>query len=1048
MTARASAHVERDSKAHHARVLAIVVTHNGRRWFKDCLIALNAQTYPSLDVLVVDDATPDGREQPSLRRVAKRHLRRRRWGFLRTRLPQGFGGAINWALSRVRTDAEMLLFLHDDAVLDATAVERLVARLGGDDDTAIVGPKIVGWDDPRYLEEVGMAVDRFGYPYKGLDEGEIDLGQHDVATEVFFVTSTCMLVRHDVFKQLRGWDARMRAFSEDLDLCWRARVGGHLVVVEPKARVRHAIALATGQRASRFTPARYYIRRNRLRTVAKNVSTLRLVALVPQFVLLAFSEMLGFIVLRQPAEIVNLLRALAWNLFTAPQTLSERLRVQRDRRVGDRRMRRLMVRETTRLHAYVSHQTERLEQAWGRSTELVAERSTRAAALSRNLGAWHVSAAAVVLLAVVLGWRHFLWSPPAAVGDLVPFPPGSTALWRAWAAPWQPVELGRPGPAPPAFLVLGMFPVAALGAVGVAQKLLVGVFGLVAFWGAYRLVSEVADRPARVGCGLAYVFGPLGYAGLRTGDLGALAFGAVAPFVLHALLSATGWVGRAGADPARTVARIALGCAIAAAFVPGSLVLLAFVCAVVAVLRMVLGPKRRAATGLGVGLLGIALAWVLLLPWSATWLEPGGLLRVLLQEEPAAYARRFSGHGAVGVLLGRTPEGPGWFGLALPLLAAVALLAGAGQRRRLALALAGVVVAGAWFVSAVASGLIGPLVATPTAAGVLPAAGWAGLAGLAVGAFRLDLPRRRLGLMQAAGVAGLCIAAALLVVGLAPALWRGEWQPGRGTAAAGADVIAQIDSLLRAEAPEGRAFRVLWVGDEWSAGAAPVRDHLLTTSGARVLSDLFATPVGPGAAALGGVIASVEQGTTDAAGHALGAFNVRFVVVARAPGAHRWLGQRDLALVRSADDFTLLENGSPQARAAAYTALPRYVDVLATGDSSLGAGAPAEAIVTATRRSASTYTASQARGPGVVWLAESRNEGWRAFSDDEPLSRTEGGWGNAFALPGDATGRLSISYRRGAADVAWLLAFGLVWIVVLGAAIGGIRMGSTSDGAL
>src|SRR5918992_1176585 len=339
MTARTPAHVERDSKPRRARGLAIVVTHNGRRWLKDCLIALNAQTYPALDVLVVDDATADGSAQPPLRRIAKRHLRKRRWGFLRTRLPQGFGGAINWALSRVRTDAEMLLFLHDDAVLDATAVERMVARLRRDDDTAIVGPKIVGWDDPRYLEEVGMAVDRFGNPYKGLEEGEIDLGQHDVATEVFYVTSTCMLVRHDVFKQLRGWDARMRAFSEDLDLCWRARLFGHSVRVEPLARARHAIALAKGERASRFRPARYYIRRNRFRAVGKNVSGSRLAGLIPQIVLLTIVEMVGFIVLRQPREILNLLRALGWNLVNFPQTFSERARAQRLRKVPDRRLR-------------------------------------------------------------------------------------------------------------------------------------------------------------------------------------------------------------------------------------------------------------------------------------------------------------------------------------------------------------------------------------------------------------------------------------------------------------------------------------------------------------------------------------------------------------------------------------------------------------------------------------------------------------------------------------------------------------------------------------
>src|SRR5687767_7312300 len=83
-----------------------------------------------------------------------------------TTRPLGFGGAINWALSRVKTDAELLLFIHDDAALDPDALEKLVARMMADELSAIVGPKVVDWDDPRRLEEVGMAVDRLGYTYK------------------------------------------------------------------------------------------------------------------------------------------------------------------------------------------------------------------------------------------------------------------------------------------------------------------------------------------------------------------------------------------------------------------------------------------------------------------------------------------------------------------------------------------------------------------------------------------------------------------------------------------------------------------------------------------------------------------------------------------------------------------------------------------------------------------------------------------------------------------------------------------------------------------
>src|ERR671919_811480 len=129
-------------------VLAVVVTHSGRTWLRRCLTSLNTQTYPYLDILVVDDASPDWRHQPHLKRIAKRHVRRRRWAFMRTPRSLGFGGAINWALSRVRTDADMLLFVHDDAVLTPDSVGHMVTRITSDENTAVVGPKIVSWDDP------------------------------------------------------------------------------------------------------------------------------------------------------------------------------------------------------------------------------------------------------------------------------------------------------------------------------------------------------------------------------------------------------------------------------------------------------------------------------------------------------------------------------------------------------------------------------------------------------------------------------------------------------------------------------------------------------------------------------------------------------------------------------------------------------------------------------------------------------------------------------------------------------------------------------------
>lgn len=1015
-------------------ILAVVVTHRGRRWLTDCLVGLNVQTYPYLDVLVVDDASPPD-EGPSLKRVAKRHIRRRRWGYLRTPRSLGFGGAINWALSRVRTKADLLLFIHDDCALEPDAVERMVARLVADETTAIVGPKLVSWDDPERLEEVGMAADRFGYPYKGLEEGELDLGQHDASREVFFVTSTCMLIRHETFRLLRGWDARMRAFSEDLDLCWRARLRGFSIRVEPLARARHAIALARGNRQSRYVPARYFSRRNRLRTVAKNASGVRLLALIPQFLLLTIVEAVGFAVLRQPREILHLARAFGWNLVALPQTLSERARVQRHRKVTDRGLRRLTVRQTTRVRAYIGQKLERFGEAWGSRAELIARQTNVVREVARRLRGWTAVATILLAIGILLGFRHFLWAPPVAFGDLLPYPDRATAMWRAFASPWQGAGLGYPGPAPPAFVFLGIFPVVALGAAGAAQKLLIITLGLAAFAGAYQLVSEVVDRPGRFAAGIAYALGSVGYAALRTGELDALVFGASAPFMLHFLLRLTGWVRPPGWSRGRAAARVAVVAALSAAFVPGTIVLYAVVALVLACSRAVLDRSGVPLRGLVSAAIGLAFAWALLLPWSASWFTQGGVFELLWDRTSPAFTSAYASHEMASVLLGQTPDGPELFGLALPLLGIVAVFAGEGQRRRLALAMWAVVATAGFAVSLASAGIAPPVVATPTEAGVLASAGFAGLAGLAVGVFRLDLVRRGLGWVHAIAIAGFAVAMFLAVAGLAPALWHGEWAPAAPKAAA----VEQVRSLLEAEADAEGQFRVLWVGSEWSPDAAtatrPPTHYFVTGARGRVLTDLFERSAPDASIELARVVASIEEGSTDRGGRLLGAFNIRYVALTPS-SAHEWLTQRDLSLTRDDEEhrYLLLENPQTLDRAAVYRELPVYVSAIEQRDPSLTSAVRDLPRAVAVQLAPSRYVAEEVEGPGTAFLADAQDDAWTASVGGLTLDRTEGGWGNAFAVPAGARGDLRLSHPRPISQLAWLLVIGLAWIAALGAA--------------
>src|SRR5439155_9119138 len=100
---------------------------------------------------------------------------------------RGLPAAVQAALKLdVASRAEYVLILHDDAALEPDAVARLVEVSERIDGVGVVGPKVVDWENPRILRDVGSSTDRFGYPFSPLEEDELDQGQYDRVREVLF----------------------------------------------------------------------------------------------------------------------------------------------------------------------------------------------------------------------------------------------------------------------------------------------------------------------------------------------------------------------------------------------------------------------------------------------------------------------------------------------------------------------------------------------------------------------------------------------------------------------------------------------------------------------------------------------------------------------------------------------------------------------------------------------------------------------------------------------------------------------------------------------
>src|SRR5439155_5857590 len=176
----------------------------------------------------------------------------------------------------VAHEADFLLLLHDDAALDPDAVTRLVeaTTLPGVDRVGVVGAKIVDWNSPRHLRDVGRSADRFGHPYSPLQAGEIDQGQFDRVLEVLAVDPCGVLVAREVWNDVGLFDERLGDDDDDLDFGWRARLPGWRVLMTPLARVRHLAAAERDDRPGRQHSRRYEEDRAALAAVLKNYSVL------------------------------------------------------------------------------------------------------------------------------------------------------------------------------------------------------------------------------------------------------------------------------------------------------------------------------------------------------------------------------------------------------------------------------------------------------------------------------------------------------------------------------------------------------------------------------------------------------------------------------------------------------------------------------------------------------------------------------------------------------------------------------------------------------
>lgn len=1008
-------------------VVAVVVTSDAGPWLEEALASLAAQDYPALSVLVIDAAS---REDPTARVAAvlpNAYIRR-----LATN--PGFAAAANSVLGMVE-GAAFYAFCHDDVVLAPDAI-RLLVEEAVRSNAGIVGPKLVDWDDPGRLLQVGLSADFAGVPAGLVERGELDQEQHDAVRDVLAVPGGLMLVRADLFGALGGFDAAMTLHNEDLDLCWRANLAGARVLVAPDAVARHLEALP---RRRPDDDRRRLQARHRLRTVLKCEGLLGLVVVLPRLVLTHAGEALYALVAGRRAQAADIVAAWTWNLANWRSLLRARRAAQRARRVPDRDVRRLQVRGSARLAAFVrGHGGEDRAVALAAATrELVA--SLRGGPRRTAVTVW-----AVAGLVLAFGSRGLIAGRLPSVGDIVAFPEHATQLLRYWTSGWRTAGLGADEPAPTAFGLLGLAGLVLAGGMGLLQKLLVlGAIPLGAV-GAWRLARPLAAASpvARLAAPVVYLAVPLPYNALARGRWDALVAYGVMPFVLGRLLAATGlapW----DADR-RTLRRQVVPCALVLA-VAGSLAPAIVPVAVVTAVGLVAGSVVAGAlrrTGRAV-LLAVAAgvgALVLCVPWSLGFLLPGAAWSTVAGSPPGPAS------GGLGALV-RFQTGP-WgaapLGWAVAAAAVLPLVIGREWR----LAWAGrlwAVALGCWALAWV--GGRGWLPVAPPDEGVVLAPAAAALAltaALGVVAFVVDLRGYHFGWRQGVSVVAAA-AGALAVLPVLGAAVGGRWgMPSQDW--------AQAVAWMRADRARGDA-RVLWVGDPtvlpgeaWSLGDGLA--FVISRNGAPTVTDRWLpAPGGPDRLVPDALRVARREGTVRL-GRLLAPMAVRYIALPLRPAPGSGPVRRP-----PADLLAALDAQIDLRRRPSDPALVLYENVAAAPIRGLVGGPvpavapPGGADLSGARPALQvgegpTRATGRLDRPGTLVVSEAASGRWELRVDGRRAPRRRAfGWANAFEVT--EPGRAVLRYRTPPAYLGLLGVQVLVWAAAVRAA----RRGRARRGA-
>ena len=578
-------------------VVVSIVVYQPCPWLDEVLEALANQDYTNLQTLFFVQSGSEGTSD-RIRHFLPSSVIRQVEG------NPGFGPLMNEVGRLVEGDGGFFCFMHDDVALDTNAISCMIEEMFRSN-AAVVGPKMVMWDDVTVLQSVGLGADRIGDINPLVKSGEKDQQQHDAVRDVFLLPSACLLVRADLFREIGGFSPDIALFGEDLDFCWRAHLSGARVLVVPTARARHRAEMNASRSIATMSALEA---RHRVRTVATLSGRIQLPVVMMQLLLMAIARMFIGVFNGTFREAQSSLRASVAVILDVGYIVRRRAEVRPYRRIPAAEIHDLQSRGSARLWAFIRKRQTRVQELSGLSAQDLADPKSRTVGII----------ALVVIGLIVIGSRGLIGDGVASVGQFLPLRSATespSALFSSFVSGWWHGGFGQASANPTGIALLAVAGAGVLGRLGALQTL--GVVGaiVVGSFGMWQVTSGFFGSRARIVGFLIYSAIPVPYVAVAHGRFEVLVCFAALPWMLRLLVR----IGQrpVGIQKTQLLATTILFGAVVMAFAPVFAIVALWAGAAWMIADLVLRVRLRAVIAVAQLLVVMSIGAVALnFPWS------------------------------------------------------------------------------------------------------------------------------------------------------------------------------------------------------------------------------------------------------------------------------------------------------------------------------------------------------------------------------------------------------------------------------------------------